>query len=363
MSNLSELIYEPVTDNYGWGSYGEFKVLIRRSDGYINATKLCKDGGKELFHWSSNETSKKFVEELIPVLGIPRIDLICVVKGGNNQEITGTYVHPELIPHVASWVSPKFAIMVSKIVNNYIVREHQREIARQKLELGQKQDKIDELIAKVDRQTSMLEDQKRLLTVMNENVIESVAALHHVSDKSVPLERLPASLTEKLVIVNTEGQDYEVIRAQSKYVQSKIRSIRRAFRQSSVVVQMDLRPNSRELWIAARAAIEEAGIEVRGTKFTMPNERETWLIDTLNRCNQEKYAELLETKESIGDRINGLEQVDEKTEPQEPEAPLDARRLLAQPVADLKDICRQAAWRGWSKLNKASLVEFIIDRL
>ena len=61
--NLSEIIYENVTAEYGLGKYGDFKVLIRRKDGYINATKLCKDGGRRFSHWVENERSRELLSE------------------------------------------------------------------------------------------------------------------------------------------------------------------------------------------------------------------------------------------------------------------------------------------------------------
>ncbi len=63
-----------------------------------------------------------------------------------SYETRGTHVHPELIPHIASWVSPDFAVMVSKIVNTYIIREYQEAVYERDVELGKLQDKIDELI-------------------------------------------------------------------------------------------------------------------------------------------------------------------------------------------------------------------------
>ena len=47
-----------------------------------------------------------------------------------------------LIPFIASWVSPKFALAVSRIVNNYINKEFNQTIA-------QKDDKIDELMKRI----------------------------------------------------------------------------------------------------------------------------------------------------------------------------------------------------------------------
>ena len=59
-------------------------------------------------------------------------DLLINVKGGDKklQMVTGTYAHPDLVPHIASWVSPSFAIKVSRIVNEYLVKEEKEKILR-----------------------------------------------------------------------------------------------------------------------------------------------------------------------------------------------------------------------------------------
>ena len=48
--SLTSLIREDINTNYGRGKYGDFSIIIRKKDGYVNVTKLCKDGGKEFFH-------------------------------------------------------------------------------------------------------------------------------------------------------------------------------------------------------------------------------------------------------------------------------------------------------------------------
>ena len=63
------------------------------------------------------------INELKASPQICRDAILHVVVGGNNGEIRGTYGHPLLTPHVASWTSPSFAIKVS-----YIVREYREQI-------------------------------------------------------------------------------------------------------------------------------------------------------------------------------------------------------------------------------------------
>lgn len=87
----------------------------RIMDGYINATALCKAAGKEFKHYAENATTKAFVTELSSEVGIPTTALIQTVRGGVPQ-LQGTWVHPQVSINLAQWASPKFAVLVSKWV-------------------------------------------------------------------------------------------------------------------------------------------------------------------------------------------------------------------------------------------------------
>lgn len=87
----------------------------RLVDGYINATALCKASGKNLADYLRLKTTKEFQEELSSDMGIPTSTLIQLVKGGTPQ-FQGTWVHPQVAIHLAQWASPKFAVLVSKWV-------------------------------------------------------------------------------------------------------------------------------------------------------------------------------------------------------------------------------------------------------
>lgn len=93
-------------------------ISQRPLDGYINATALCTAAGKEWGHYASNKNTKEFLFELSSDLGIPMSDLIQSVKGGSGPQ--GTWVHPQVSLHLAQWLSPKFAVQVSKWVHEWL---------------------------------------------------------------------------------------------------------------------------------------------------------------------------------------------------------------------------------------------------
>jgi hypothetical protein len=168
-NTLRDLIFENINDKYAWGNYGEFKVLMMRENGYINVTKLCKEGNKAFIHWRETKTSKSFVNEVSSAIGISIADILITINGGNQTLLTrGTYAHPELVPHIASWVSPSFAIKVSRIVNEYFVKEEKERISRLEAEKivleGEKMDlnkKFEEERRKADEERRKADEERR----------------------------------------------------------------------------------------------------------------------------------------------------------------------------------------------------------
>ena len=129
---LSQVAYELVEGDYWFGKYGPFKVIIHSTSVYVNATKLCDDGGKRFRNWYQNSHSQELISTLASMLEqegslftdqtpgrIPAGPVF--EERGQIVLVDGTYAHPLLIPHIASWCSAKFAIAVSEIVNHYIV--------------------------------------------------------------------------------------------------------------------------------------------------------------------------------------------------------------------------------------------------
>jgi len=92
--------------------------VIFRQDGYLNATQLCKAGGKKFSHWCGLKNVKTLINVLISDAGIPASEIIQINKGKNNQD---TFIHPKLGPHLAMWLSPEFALNVSDVINELLL--------------------------------------------------------------------------------------------------------------------------------------------------------------------------------------------------------------------------------------------------
>ena len=82
----------------------EGEVIYQRvQDGYVNATTMCKAGGKEWKHYNSLVSTEEFLQELsdqlkIPIRPsgrIPTTALISTIQGGYPEQ-QGTWVHPQV---------------------------------------------------------------------------------------------------------------------------------------------------------------------------------------------------------------------------------------------------------------------------
>jgi KilA-N domain len=94
-------------------------VQQRDSDGYINATAMCRIAGKLWADYNRLGNTQAFLTALQDDMGIPISDLVQSMKGGDPR-LQGTWVHPQVAVHLAQWLSPQFAVKVSKWVYDWL---------------------------------------------------------------------------------------------------------------------------------------------------------------------------------------------------------------------------------------------------
>jgi hypothetical protein len=94
---------------------GRVIAEMRTSDGYVDATKLCRLGGKLWANYFQNDKTTAFLEALNSDIG-PITELVSTKRGGAGQV---TWVHPQVAINLAMWVSPAFGVAVTRLVLRY----------------------------------------------------------------------------------------------------------------------------------------------------------------------------------------------------------------------------------------------------
>lgn len=88
----------------------------RSSDGYVNATALCRAVGKQFGDYNRNKNTQAFLEVLSRSTRIDIDRLIITIIDGDIYR-RGTWVHPQVAIHLGQWCSPEFAVAVAQFVN------------------------------------------------------------------------------------------------------------------------------------------------------------------------------------------------------------------------------------------------------
>ena len=100
-------------------SYNGFKIIIRKTDNYFNASKLIininklEHTNKKLKHLIENRTFNDLVKEISTDNKNP-ID----IQKKLPNDLSGTYMNKLLINYVCMWCSTKYLIKVNKIMDS-----------------------------------------------------------------------------------------------------------------------------------------------------------------------------------------------------------------------------------------------------
>jgi len=130
----------------------EFRIQARSTDGYINATQLCRAGNKRFNHWISLDTTKEFIDVLSTDTGITASQLVDIKKGNSSHFTQGSWIHPDLATNLAQWISPLFGVRVSRWVREIILTgstnvqpRTNEELLKLQMELQENQEKLKKL--------------------------------------------------------------------------------------------------------------------------------------------------------------------------------------------------------------------------
>lgn len=169
-------------------------IASRPEDGFVNATALCKAGGKRFYDWNIKEETKALVQALESETGIPVSQLIDVKKGNTKKYTQGSWIHPDLAIQLAQWLSPMFAIQVSRwvreiAISGTVTTGHQKS-NQQLLELKRQFDK------KCDEHNKLSQKHNGLLMHRSYHKFEKGPVIYIVSDPDSKTKKWKLGVTD-----------------------------------------------------------------------------------------------------------------------------------------------------------------------
>ena len=87
-------------------SWNGTPISRRTTDGFVNATAMCKANGKEWSKYRESDRCQTYLDALAETSGIRMFDLIQSRQGHGG----GTWVHPQVAVDLARWISAPFAV-------------------------------------------------------------------------------------------------------------------------------------------------------------------------------------------------------------------------------------------------------------
>lgn len=108
-------------ETFTLSTYNGFKIIIRETDGFINASNVVKQ-------INDTEKTKKEIKKLFKSVQYHDFEnyLKTIIQNENlryilndvPKKLRGSYVHPKLINFICFWCSPNYALLVGEIMDS-----------------------------------------------------------------------------------------------------------------------------------------------------------------------------------------------------------------------------------------------------
>ena len=93
-------------------------IKMRDSDNFVNATQLCKAGGKKVYEWKKLKITKKLIKKMIKQNGFANINQVIDTKHGGVSKKQRTWVHPGLVDSLIEWIKPRVVVIISGLIHS-----------------------------------------------------------------------------------------------------------------------------------------------------------------------------------------------------------------------------------------------------
>ena len=87
----------------------------------VNATMLCKAGGKQFNDYMRNKQSQDLIEAIRSETGIPVSKIVETYKGGDVR-FQGSWIHRLIAIDCARWLNPRFSLQIMKWTDEILTK-------------------------------------------------------------------------------------------------------------------------------------------------------------------------------------------------------------------------------------------------
>jgi len=94
-------------------SWNDTPIQRRTTDGFVNATAMCKANGKLWGHFFETDRCSQYLEALSETIGKAIVGSEGLVQSTTGRS-GGTWIHPDVATELARWISPAFSVFVNQ---------------------------------------------------------------------------------------------------------------------------------------------------------------------------------------------------------------------------------------------------------
>ena len=233
-------------------SWNGTPISRRTTDGYVNATAMCKANGKQWSKYRESDRCQTYLDALAETSEIRMFDLIESRQGQGG----GTWVHPQVAVDLARWISAPFAVWMDGWFLESIQHPQPTPVQESTLQLREA-----EVITLVERSIGLFE-QLGGLDERDQLLFKDIVRSNVLTVSSGLLPGTPAA--DELTLSDAWLEVFQQVLPRTKY------------RSAGMLV--------------AEAYREDFGQEpplrqqfVDGAPRQVKSDRRSWLIDTLKR--------------------------------------------------------------------------------
>jgi hypothetical protein len=136
-SDFNKTALEQIEGDFWYASYDKYKVIMKKSNSWINVTQLDKDITKmhpndcsreSYINWMYDRTAKGTAREIMRRQGYsPETESLWGTISEyveSPDKVKGMYVHSDLIPNFISWCNDDFSLEANRIVNEHYINKY-----------------------------------------------------------------------------------------------------------------------------------------------------------------------------------------------------------------------------------------------